>query len=144
MALSLVEKHNKQSTKGCGTSSKIFHHSLQIPMGDSEVNLCVSIKIQVKSNVVPWTQVPRRIPLHYREPAKAELEKMISEVLVAQLKRMTTKLRLLSRFNAASLATNLTTTTMYNTISNGIILNLVRSLHDQVARVNNYHSKSTT
>ena len=59
-------------------------------------------------------------------------------VLVAQMKRMTTKLRLSSRFNAASLATNLTTTTMYNTISNGTILNLVRSIHDQVARVYNY------
>ena len=54
---------------------------------------------------------------------------------------MTTKLRLLSRFNAASLAANLTTTTMYNTISNGLIPNSVRSLHDQVARVNNYYSK---
>ena len=58
-------------------------------------------------------------------------------VIVAQTKRMTTKLWLPSMFNAASLATNLTTTTMYNTISNVIILNLVRSLHDQVARVNN-------
>ena len=65
-------------------------------------------------------------------------------VLVAQTKRMTTKLRLLSSFNAASLATNVTTTTMYNTISNRIMLNLVRSLHDQVARVNNYYSKSAT
>ena len=55
---------------------------------------------------------------------------------------MTTKLLLLSRFNAASLATNLTTTTMYNTISKGLIPNSVRSLHDQVARVNNYYSKS--
>ena len=45
---------------------------------------------------------------------------------------------LLSRFNAASLAT----TTMYNTISNGLIPSSVRSLHDQVARVNNYYSKS--
>ena len=50
--------------------------------------------------------------------------------LVAQTKRMTTKLRLPSRFNAASLATNLTTTTMYTQSQNGIILNLVRSLHD--------------
>ena len=65
-------------------------------------------------------------------------------LLVAQRKRMTTKLRLLLRFNAASLVTNLTTTTMYNRISNGTILNLVRSLHDQVARVNNYYSKSAT
>ena len=65
-------------------------------------------------------------------------------ILVAQTKRMTTKLRLLLRLNAASLATNLTTTTMYNTTSNGIILNLVRSLHDPVAKVNNYYSKSAT
>ena len=65
-------------------------------------------------------------------------------LLVAQTKRMTTKLRLLSRFNAASLATDLRTTTMYYTVSNGIILNLVRSLHDQVARVNNYYNKSAT
>ena len=64
-------------------------------------------------------------------------------VLVAQTKRMTTKLQLPSRFNAASLATNLTTTTTYNTISNGIILNSVRSLHDQVARVNNYSKPAT-
>ena len=43
------------------------------------------IKIQVKSNVVPagsWIQVPRRIPLHYRERAKAELEKMVSEDII--------------------------------------------------------------
>ena len=32
---------------------------------------------------------------------------------------------------------------MYNTISNGIILNLVRSLHDQVASVNNYSKPAT-
>ena len=65
-------------------------------------------------------------------------------ILVAQMKKMTTKLQLLLRFNAASLATNLTTTIMYNTISNGIIINFVRSLHDQVARVNNYCSKPAT
>ena len=68
---------------------------------------------------------------------------MSLSVLVAQTKGMTTKLRLPSWFNAASLVTNLTTTTMYNTISNGIILNLVRSLHDQVARVNNYSKPAT-
>ena len=67
-----------------------------------------------------------------------------SSFLVAQTKRMTAELQLLSRFNAASLATNLTTTTMYNAILNGTILNLLRSLHDQVARVNNYYSKSAT
>ena len=48
------------------------------------------------------------------------------------------KIAVASRFNAASLAT----TTMYNTISNGLIPSSVRSLHDQVARVNNYYSKS--
>ena len=69
---------------------------------------------------------------------------MSSFFLVAEAKRMTTKLQLLSRFNAASLATNLTTTIMYNAISNGIVPNSVRSLHDQVARVNNYYSKSAT
>ena len=36
------------------------------------------IKIQVKSNAVPVIQALRRIPLHYRERAKAELKKMIS------------------------------------------------------------------
>ena len=65
-------------------------------------------------------------------------------LLVAQMKRMTTELRLLLRFNAASLATNLTTTTMYSAILNGTILNLARSLHDQVARVNNCYSESAT
>ena len=34
-----------------------------------------AIKIQVKSNAVPVIQVPRRIPLHYREHTKAELKK---------------------------------------------------------------------
>ena len=71
-----------------------------------------------------------------------ESKQKVFNILVAQTKRMTAKLRLLSRFNAASLVTNLTTTTMYNTISNGIIPNSVRSLHDQVARANNYYSKS--
>ena len=36
------------------------------------------IKIQVKSNAVPVIQALRRIALHYRERAKAELKKMIS------------------------------------------------------------------
>ena len=40
------------------------------------------IKIQVKSNAVPVIQAPRRIPLHYRERAKAELEKTISEDII--------------------------------------------------------------
>ena len=43
------------------------------------------IKIQVKSNAVPVIQAPRRIPLHYRERAKAELEKMISEDIIEGL-----------------------------------------------------------
>ena len=40
------------------------------------------IKIQLKSNAVPVIQAPRRIPLHYRERAKAELEKIISEDII--------------------------------------------------------------
>ena len=40
------------------------------------------IKIQVKSNAVPVIQAPRRIPVHYRERATAELEKMISEDII--------------------------------------------------------------
>ena len=40
------------------------------------------IKIQRKSNEVPVIQTPRRIPLHDREYAKAELEKMISEDII--------------------------------------------------------------
>ena len=40
------------------------------------------IKIQVKSNAVPVIQAPRRIPLHYRERAEAELRKMIFEDII--------------------------------------------------------------
>ena len=40
------------------------------------------IKIQVKSNAVSVIRAPRRIPLHYRERAKPEFEKMISEDIV--------------------------------------------------------------
>ena len=40
------------------------------------------IKIQVKPNAVPVIQAPRRIPLHYKKRAKAELEKMISEDII--------------------------------------------------------------
>ena len=43
------------------------------------------IKIQVKSNAVSVIQAPRRILLHYRERAKAELEKMISEDIIGPI-----------------------------------------------------------
>ena len=40
------------------------------------------IKIQIKSNAVPVRQASRRIPLHFSERAKAELEKNISEDII--------------------------------------------------------------
>ena len=57
-------------------------------------------------------------------------------ILVAQTKRMTSVMQLLSRFIAASLATN--QTSKYNThmILHAIILNLDRSPDDQIAGVN--------
>ena len=39
------------------------------------------IKIQVKSNAVPVKQAPGRIPLHYRERAKAVLEKISEDII---------------------------------------------------------------
>ena len=72
-----------------------------------------------------------------------EMAQVVKNVLVAQTKRMTTNLRLPSRFNAASLATNLKTTTMYPQSQNRIILNLVRSLHDRDVRVNYYGTPTT-
>ena len=79
MVLSLVEKHNKQSTKGCRISLKVFPSVITDTTGRFRGE---PIKIQVKSNAVPVIQAPRRILLQYREYAKAELEKMISEDII--------------------------------------------------------------
>ena len=56
-------------------------------------------------------------------------------------KENSTEMWLLSKFIAASLVT--ITTPMYNSTINTLFHNLVRSSHDQVARVNSYKISKT-
>lgn len=54
------------------TAEKIVADNNQLFKGLGKLNR--TIKLQVKEDIIPSIQTPRRIPIHYREPLKSTLE----------------------------------------------------------------------